>query len=240
MKQLTIHRQLEFSWSSCYSKKGSPIANYPPMIMVEPRTISWKEIDNLVKQHIADNGFEYDSVRDYLYSLIPDEFECTVYNNRKTILDFMNVGGVWGVGAVAVVRKCIKDIIEKIPSTRDEYLFKKITIQRKGEDIDEGDFYLLIIPTIPQRELVATKCLYRDNENNIGVVFDNIEELCESVWRGKYSAYLLTLPAKYRDLQMLYLGKGELFVSDKIATALRIANDYADGYEFGIRMLFDE
>ena len=60
------------------------------------------------------------------------------------------------------------------------------------------------------------------------------------MWRGKYSAYLLTLPAKYRDLQMLYLGKGELFVSDKIATALRIANDYADGYEFGIRMLFDE
>lgn len=75
MKQLTIHRELKFSWSSCYSKKGSPIANFPPMIMVEPRTISWKEIDNLVKQHIADNGFEYDSVRDYLYSLIPDEFE---------------------------------------------------------------------------------------------------------------------------------------------------------------------
>ena len=237
MKQLTIHRQLDFSWSSCYSKKGSPIANYPPMIMVEPRTISWEEIDNLVKQHIADNGFEYDSVRDYLYSLIPDEFECTVYNNRKTILDFMRVGGVYGQGAVAVVRKCIKDIIEKIPSTRDEYLFKEITILRKGEEI-EGDVYLLIMPKIPQRELVATKCLYRDNENNVGVVFDNIEELCESARR--YSALQFTLPAKYRDLQMLYLEGSGLFVSDKIATALHMANDYADGYEFGIRMFFDE
>ena len=30
------------------------------------------------------------------------------------------------------------------------------------------------------------------------------------------------------------------FVSDKIATELHVAADYADGYEFGIRMLFDE
>ena len=210
------------------------------MIMVEPRTISWKEIDNLVKQHIADNGFEYDSVRDYLYSLIPDEFECTVYNNRKTILDFMRVGGVYGQGAVAVVRECIKNVIEKIPTARQEYLFKPITIYRKGEIID-GSFYLLIMPKIPRRELVATKCLYRDNENNVGVVFDNIEELCESVWRGKYSAYLLTLPAEYRNLQMLWVAGYEApFVSDKIATELHVAADYADGYEFGIRMLFDE
>ena len=210
------------------------------MIMVEPRTISWKEIDNLVKQHIADNGFEYDSVRDYLYSLIPDEFECTVYNNRKTILDFMRVGGVYGQGAVAVVRECIKNVIEKIPTARQEYLFKPITIYRKGEIID-GSFYLLIMPKIPRRELVATKCLYRDNENNVGVVFDNIEELCESVRRGKYSAYLLTLPAEYRNLQMLWVeGYEAPFVSDKIATELHVAAVYADGYEFGIRMLFDE
>ena len=210
------------------------------MIMVEPRTISWKEIDNLVKQHIADNGFEYDSVRDYLYSLIPDEFECTVYNNRKTILDFMRVGGVYGQGAVAVVRECIKNVIEKIPTARQEYLFKPITIYRKGEIID-GSFYLLIMPKIPRRELVATKCLYRDNENNVGVVFDNIEELCESVRRGKYSAYLLTLPAEYRNLQMLWVeGYEAPFVSDKIATELHVAAVYADGYEFGIRMIFDE
>ena len=210
------------------------------MIMVEPRTISWKEIDSLVKQHIADNGFEYNSVRDYLYSLIPDEFECAVYNNRKTILDFMRVGGVYGQGAVAVVRECIKNVIEKIPTARQEHLFKPITIYRKGEIID-GSFYLLIMPKIPRRELVATKCLYRDNENNVGVVFDNIEELCESVRRGKYSAYLLTLPAEYRNLQMLWVeGYEAPFVSDKIATELHVAAVYADGYEFGIRMIFDE
>ena len=208
--------------------------------MVEPLTISWEQIDNLVKQHIADNGFEYDSVRDYLYSLIPDEFECTVYNNRKTILDFMRVGGVYGQGAVAVVRECIKNVIEKIPTARQEYLFKPITIYRKGEIID-GSFYLLIMPEIPRRELVATKCLYRDYENNVGVVFDNIEELCRSVRSGKYSAYLLTLPAEYRNLQMLWVeGYEAPFVSDKIATELQVAADYADGYEFGIRMLFDE
>lgn len=210
------------------------------MIMVEPRTISWEEIDNLVKQHIADNGFEYDSVRDYLYSLIPDEFECTVYNNRKTILEFMQVGGVYGQGAVAVVRECIKNVIEKIPTARQEYLFKPITIYRKGEIID-GSFYLLIVPKIPRSELIASKCLYLDSEHNAGVIFNDSNELCRSVKSGKYSAYLLTLPAEYRNLQMLWVqGYEAPFVSDKIATELHVAADYANGYEFGIRMLFDE
>ena len=241
MKKITMHRQVGFSWSSCYSKRGTPIANNPPFIMVESPTLKWDELEKMIDQHIATNGYDFDNVRDYLYSIIPNDFVCTVYNNRKTTLSFMDVGGVpWRKWAVAVVQKCIKDIIEQFPATRKEYLFKSINIYRKGEIVSDADYYLLIMPNIPKEELIISKCLHRDSENNCAVIFDDINEWNIAYRTGKFSEELLVLPAKYKDLQMLHLGRDRLFVSDKITVALNIASYYATGYEFGETLLFDE
>ena len=236
-----MHRQMNFSWSSCYNRSGGPKSNFPPMIMVEPVDSEWKIIHNTVAKYVEDNGYDFNKVRDLLYSLIPDEFNCEVYGNRKKLLDFMMVGGVWGeYGGVAVVRKCVKDIIEKFDSTRSEYLFKSITIKRKHEIVD-GDFYLLIIPKIDHRELILSKSIFRDSVNNCAVTFDNFDEYTNAIQSNNFSPISLSLPLKYQDLQMLYLGrKLGIYVSDKLAIALLLANSYADGYEFGIRLLFDE
>jgi hypothetical protein len=208
--------------------------------MVESPTLGWEKIQEMVDEYVKTNGFDYDKVRDYLYSLIPNEFECTVYNNRKTIVGYMHAGGVyWQVAAV--VRGCLKEAIEKYPALRNEYLFKEIKIYRKGEDIDEGSFYLLIAPDIPRTELIFSKCVFtkRDYEpsNDRMTIFKDFDEYREN--RIAYSPFMLTLPAKYKDLKVIYIGGFGLFVSHQIAHEISKA-DWIDGYEFGTLLLFDE
>ena len=240
MKQIAMHYEMDFSLTSCYSKHGNPKSGYPPMIMVESPTLVWGKISEMVDEYVKTNGFDFDKVRDYLYSLIPNEFECTVYNNRKTIVGYMQAGGVsWMVAAV--VRGCLKDVIEKYPALRNEYLFKEVKIFRKGEDIDEGSFYLLITPNIPRKELIFPKCVFRkpdyEPSNDEMVVFKDYDEYFKHLLG--YHPVMITLPAKYKDLKLISIGGFGLFVSYQIAHEIRKAN-WIDGYEFGTLLLFDE
>lgn len=244
MKKLTVHRELKFSYASCYAKNGTPIANSPTSIVfTKPLSDKVYEIKTLVKEYIEKNGYDFEKVRDYTYSLWPDELEGNVRDNRKTILDFMEIGADGYSGAKAVVRKRIKDIFDQFPPTRQEYCFKKITIYRKGEKLDD-EFYLLISPMIVWSERVYEKSLFYNSYESCMIRFDSYEEWHKAD-QTHYDPALIMLPAKYRDLQVIHLCRS-IFVSDGLKNALlsevwhTYEIDRATGYEFGYRLLFDE
>ena len=244
MKKLTVHRELKVSYASCETKNGTPIANSPTSIgFTKPIRNRMYEITTLVKEYIEKNGYDFEKVRDYTYSLWPDELEGNVLDNRKTILDFMQMGADSYSGAKAVVRKRIKDVFDQFPPTRQEYCFKKITIYRKGEKLDD-EFYLLISPMIVWSERVYEKSLFYNRYEGCMIRFDSYEE-----WDNSntvlYDPVQITLPAKYRDLQVIHLCRN-IFVSDGLQKKLldelyrTYERDRATGYEFGYRLLFDE
>lgn len=244
MKKLTVHRELKFSYASCYAKNGTPIANSPTSIeFTKPLSDKEDEIKTLVKEYIEKNGYDFEKVRDYTYSLWPDELEGNVLDNRKTILDFMKMSADGYSGAKAVVRKRIKDIFDQFPPTRQEYCFKKITIYRKGEKLDD-EFYLLISPMIVWTERVYEKSLFYNYDESCMIRFDSYEEWANSN-KIDYHPVQITLPAKYRDLQVIHLCRS-IFVSDDLKKKLlgevcyTYERDRATGYEFGYRLLFDE
>lgn len=244
MKKLTVHRELKVSYASCETKNGTPIANSPTSIVfTKPLRDKVSEITTLVKEYIKKNGYDFEKVRDYTYSLWPDELEGNVRDNRKTILDFMEIDADSYSGAKAVVRKRIKDIFDQFPPTRQEYCFKKITIYRKGEKLDD-EFYLLISPMIVWTERVYEKSLFYNYYESCMIRFDSYEEWANSN-KIDYDPVQITLPAKYRDLQVIHLCRS-IFVSDGLKKKLwsevchTYERDRATGYEFGYRLLFDE
>ena len=74
--------------------------------------------------------------------------------------------------------------------------------------------------------------------------FDSYEEWANSN-KIDYDPVQITLPAKYRDLQVIHLCRS-IFVSDGLKKKLlsevyhTYEIDRATGYEFGYRLLFDE
>lgn len=244
MKKLTVHRELEVSYASCETKNGTPIANSPTSIVfTKPLSDKVDEIKTLVKEYIEKNDYDFEKVRDYTYSLWPDELEGNVRDNRKTILDFMEIDADSYSGAKAVVRKRIKDVFDQFPPTRQEYCFKKITIYRKGEKLDD-EFYLLISPMIVWSERVYEKSLFYNRYESCMIRFDSYEEW-DKADQTHHDPALIMLPAKYRDLQVIHLCRS-IFVSDGLKNALlgevcrTYERDRATGYEFGYRLLFDE
>ena len=101
-----------YSLDCCHTRYGTPIANEPPTILIEPKGGEWERLDLKIEQYIKENGFDFDRVREYIYSIIPNEFECTFEKRCKRPLNFMQVCGEWSSFGIAVtmwgLSECIK------------------------------------------------------------------------------------------------------------------------------------
>ena len=104
---------------SAYEKGyGTPIAYTPPYIFVEQKGGELERFDLKIEQYIKENGFDFDRVKNYFYSLLPDEYDGSVYNNRKTILGYMQACAGSGC-CMRAVNEHLKKAIEKFPASRD-------------------------------------------------------------------------------------------------------------------------
>ena len=240
MKNISYLIQFEESWNSAYSKTGKPRYNTPTTIEIT----SFRFVDILNSLSEFNDSkceeFDFEKSRDYLYSLIPDNFIGKVMNNRKNISDFMPVcTGIGNIIATAVISERFKNILEEFPLSSKEYILKNIDIYLKNERLTDK-YYLMIMPYVPRTELILSKCVYV--KESISIDSDEVVQFSDDTeWNNnwiKYTPIQFTLPAKYKHLQMLYI-YNRLFISYPLTRKL-MSSDLT-GFEYGrIRLFFDE
>lgn len=241
MKTIPFLIEFEVSWNSAYSKTGKPRYNTPTTIEIMSFEFVnvWRALREFNNTQCKE--FNFEKSRDYLYSLIPDNFIGKVINNRKQISDFMPVcTGIGSMIATAVISEQFKKILDDFPKSSNEYILRNIDIYLKNEKLTDK-YYLLIMPYIPTEELIYSKCVFIKDRISIdqdGIIqFNNEAEWEENLF--KYSPIQFTLPAKYKHLQMLYFDRNRLFFSYPLARKLISYN--LTGFEYGsIRLFFDE
>ena len=240
MKTISYFIEFEESLASAYSKTGKPKYNTPTTI--EIMSFKFVNILNSLEEFNKSQCkvFDFEKSRDYLYSLIPDNFIGKVMNNRKKISDFMPVcTGIGNIIATAVISERFKNILDEFPLSSKEYILRNIDIYLKNEKLTDK-YYLLIMPYIPTTELIFPKCVFIKESLLIdpdGIIQFSDDEEWEKNWI-KYTPLQFTLPEKYKHLQMLYFDRGKLFVSYPLAKKLM----YSDltGFEYGRTRLFFE
>ena len=153
-----------------------------------------------------------------LYEKMPDNLQGKLLK-RKNVIDFMDFSP-FCLSLLAVVSNKMKQILEKLNVSKDEYVLKRISIKGFYED-----FYLLFVPIIQNTEFVYSKCIFIDRSNRINrKIYNNREEYLSDPQFYDYSAFKITLNVKYSDYDLLWpQGCGCLF-SERIVNAMREEN----------------
>lgn len=151
-----------------------------------------------------------------LYDEMPDNL-CGKLIKRKNVIDFMDFTPSCH-SLVAVVSYKIKQIFERLKVSKNEYVFKKISIKGHPEE-----FYLLFIPIIPHTEFVYPKCIFREmfGDQNLKI-FNNREEHYNDP--KYYELRKVALKDTYKDYDLLYPRGGGFFFSERIVNAMEQEN----------------
>lgn len=182
-----------------------------------PHTISI-DTPNFLK-YILDNNKTismYFENRKNLYEEMPDNLRGKLIK-RNDVIDFMDFTPSC-LSLVAVVSYKIKQIFEHLNVSKDEYVFKKISIKNYAEE-----FYLLFIPIIPDTEFVYPKCIFKDMFDNGNIkTFNNRTEYYNDP--NDYCLKKVVLKDTYRDYDLLYPQGGGFFFSERIVNAMQREN----------------
>ena len=154
--------------------------------------------------------------RKNLYEEMPDNLRGKLIK-RNDVIDFMDFTPSC-LSLVAVVSYKIKQIFEHLNVSKDEYVFKKISIKDYAEE-----FYLLFIPIIPDTEFVYPKCIFKDMFDNGNIkTFNNRTEYYNDP--NDYCLKKVVLKDTYRDYDLLYPQGGGFFFSERIVNAMQREN----------------
>lgn len=182
-----------------------------------PHTISI-DTPNFLK-YILDNNKTismYFENRKNLYEEMPDNLRGKLIK-RNGVIYFMDFTPSC-LSLVAVVSYKIKQIFEHLNVSKDEYVFKKISIKDYAEE-----FYLLFIPIIPDTEFVYPKCIFKDMFDNGNIkTFNNRTEYYNDP--NDYYLKKVVLKDTYRDYDLLYPQGGGFFFSERIVNAMQREN----------------
>lgn len=91
--------------------------------------------------------------RENLYEDMPDNLSGELLT-RKSVIDFMDFTPSC-LSLIAVVSNKLKRIFEQLNVSKNEYVFKRISIKGYTED-----HYLLFIPIIPDTEFIYPQCIF--------------------------------------------------------------------------------
>lgn len=151
-----------------------------------------------------------------LYEDMPDNLFGKLLT-RKSVIDFMDFTPSC-LSLVAVVSYKIKQIFDHLNVSKDEYVFKKISIKGYAEE-----FYLLFIPIIPDTEFVYPQCIFKDMFDNGNIkTFNNRAEYYND--SNDYCLKKVVLKDIYRNYDLLYPQGGGFFFSERIVNAMQREN----------------
>ena len=154
--------------------------------------------------------------RKNLYDEMPDNLRGKLIK-RDDVIDFMDFTPSC-LSLVAVVSYKMKQIFEHLNVSKDEYVFKKISIKGYAEE-----FYLLFIPIIPDTGFVYPKCIFKDMFDNGNIkTFNNRTEYYND--SNDYCLKKVVLKDIYRDYDLLYPQGGGFFFSERIVNAMQREN----------------
>ena len=154
--------------------------------------------------------------RKNLYDEMPDNL-CGKLIKRKNAIDFMDFTPSC-LSLVAVVSYKVKRVFENLNVSKDEYVFKKISIKGYVQE-----FYLLFLPIIPDTEFIYPKCIFEDMfDNGCTKIFNNRAEYYND--SNDYCLKKVALKNIYRDYDLLYPQGGGFFFSERIVNAMQQEN----------------
>lgn len=152
-----------------------------------------------------------------LYDEMPDNL-CGKLIKRKKVIDFMDFTPSCH-SLVAVVSYKVKQIFERLKVSKNEYVFKKISIKGHPEE-----FYLLFVPIIPDTEFVYPDCIFREMFGDRNVkIFNNREEYHNDP-KKYYDLRKVALRDTYKDYDLLYPQVCGCFFSERIVHAMEQEN----------------
>ncbi len=151
--------------------------------------------------------------RKNLYADMPDDLRGKILG-RKDAIDFMDFTPAC-LSLVAVVSNKIKRIFEKLNVSKEEYVFRRISVKGKIED-----FYLLFLPIIPDTEFVYPKCIFEDMfDDGITKTFNSRTEYYDD--SNYYNLKKVTLRNVYKDYDLLYPQGCGFFFSKRVVEAMQ-------------------
>lgn len=182
-----------------------------------PHTIEIESRDYL--KYISDRAnpiSAYFENRKDLYADMPDDL-CGKILERKDVIDFMDFTPAC-ISLVAIVSNKIKRIFEKLNVSKDEYVFRRISIKGHAED-----FYLLFLPIIPDTDFVYPKCIFEDMfDDGVVKTFNSRTEYYQDP--NYYYLKKVTLSGDYKDYDLLYPQGGGFFFSERVVEAMQQEN----------------
>lgn len=149
---------------------------------------------------MAGNRDKYFEHKDKLMDLIPEALPCKLVN-RKTPVDYMGLSKPI-VSLQAIVSQKIKNIFDNLGIRPEECSFRKISL--KGFENDS--FYFLIIPRIPNTDIVLSKCDFCSTETydlQNTVKFSSWEDATKAYLNLKFKIHSIVLIKDYNNYDVL-------------------------------------
>lgn len=182
-----------------------------------PHTISIESQSFL--RYIADKNKTismYFENRENLYEDMPDNLFGKLLT-RKSVIDFMDFTPSC-LSLIAVVSNKLKRIFEQLNVSKNEYVFKRISIKGYTEN-----HYLLFIPIIPDTEFIYPQCIFVDMfDDKIIKQFNNRVDYYNNP--NDYCLKKVVLENRYKDYDLLYPQGGGFFFSERIVNAMKQEN----------------
>ena len=200
---------MKYYYQLCFTLEKSVRGNYetPHTIGIESKKFLRYilEKNKTISMYFENKKKLYDDMPDNLYGKLI---------KRKDVIDFMDFTPSC-LSLVAVVSYKIKQIFEHLNVSKNEYIFKKISINGYAEE-----FYLLFIPIIPDTEFIYPKCIFKDMFDNGNIkTFNNRAEYYNDT--NDYCLKKITLKDIYRNYDLLYPQGGGFFFSERIVDAMQ-------------------